>query len=1321
MFVCMYGAIGLCAQVERILPRRGSSSLEGTSFVVGFMANEVLEDGGDPRVQIFIASQYDATVTFTSRVQGTYTVFVRANTVQIETMNVMHVVNTSERRFPRAVFVTSDVPVVVYTLNTLAQSSDSYTAIPIKHCGTQYYTVNRPTDWYRGSASPLSRIPRVGEFMVMATEDNTYVDLVTTTATRGGVPARTPWRIFLSKGDCYLVQALPTRFGGDDLTGSSISASAPVAVISGHVRASMPLDSMSSKDHLVEQLPPVNLWGKSYATTPFVSSVRGDVIKIMASSIDQDIFLVTRSGGKTFRINNPGEWRDTSLSGPAYWYSSKPFFVTQFMTSVYGPDLYTDPAMVVVPAIEQFVNSALFQFPILEESGYPNQQHFYFVNVVADSIALSTLKLDTTLIRQLAPQINVQRVPGTSLHWATLQLQRGAFVITADTGTFGGVMYGTSVVDSYANMIGVTYEPLPTFDKSPPRFSLLADCGVISGMIADSSLESAMLDEVTVINARTKNFRWQFSAPIDTNGTVIFDADVRDLWTDAQIVIHAYDNQGNGREWLYRYDAPNEELPKEAVLSIVGKSEVCTTAVLKNRDSTPVRIVNMSVTGDKRIRLAPGQRLDTILAAGDSLIVTVCVLPSADTTDAFGSLIIEYPCKLLRMITVRSRTTASLRADPIDLGTVRVGDTACGKVPIVNDGTSEVTVDELVLSKLKMRFVVDTSLLQLPKLLAPNDTLWVNVCFSPDTTGSFTRSDTVKSIPVLGVTTIYSGVGVRPRLRPLYVDWGRRRIGSINDTTLVLPNTGDGWCLANTYKNAPLDSTFRIQGQLVAGLRLNARDSVEIDLRYTPQEREVSSSVVPIEIDWVGHEPIDITLRGIGTLPDVSVRDIDLGSVIVNTTKDSTVNYIETGRFRGNEPLTISDVRVTGPDDASFTIAGSLTSLRLLGVIDSLRDLVQFTPQRVGLHECVVHVDHNARRGGQQETSSFKIFGIGVFPAVADLRLQLNIAADVGVCTNVPVTVRIVNIGSGPMRIDTLVMEGAASTFNLLPFGAMLTLQAESSWQIDTVLIFDRSGSRTVAVRLVDTTRAVLTSEATVNVAIPIATASLTIGAPQPYVSGPTVLNIQAGLAAMQDVPVQPTITVRVRNERFTVADTSTVVAFVSDADRPRISVPVRVIQTSEVITCEPQTALRGAWTLDVSLPGTFLWANPEPFSIAAELDPSSCFDPAPAHITNIEVLPCGTASRVVKLGALPIVQTILRSQPSRETIEIDLEASQDMIVSVECETLGGQRFILDERFSLQKGLQHCNFSTSGCGSGVYRLMFRHETGVADRLIFIVK
>ncbi|MCX6140278.1 MAG: IgGFc-binding protein [Candidatus Kapabacteria bacterium] len=1086
------------------------------------MANEVLEVGEDPRIQIFIASQSDAVVTITSPIVGTYTVFVAANTVHVETMHPMHVVNLSERTFQRAVFLESDVPVVVYALNTLAQSSDSYTAIPIKHCGKLYYTVNRPTDWYRSSNTPTSRIPRVGEFMVMATENNTLVDIVTTTATKGGVPARTPWRVWLNKGDCYLVQAAPTRFGGDDLTGSSVTSNIPVAVLSGHVRASMPLDSLSSKDHLVEQLPSVNLWGKTYATTPFITGSRKDVIRIMGSSLDQDVVLITKSGGRTFRLTNPGDWRDTSLSEPAYWSSTKPFFVTQFMTSTSGSNLYTDPAMVVVPAVEQFVNSALFQFPVLEISGYPNQQFYYFVNVIADSSALSTLRLDTSLVATIAPQIKVQKVPGTSLRWATLQLQQGAYVLSADTGFFSGVMYGVSIVDSYANMIGVAYEPRRTNDLSPPKFALLVDCGSVGGNVFDVSPDSARLVDIQVINARTKNYRWQISAPTDTIGSVEFSASIRDMWKDAQLVVHAYDNQGNGREWLYTYDAPNVDVPKEAVINLVGMVQTCTTAVIRNRDSTPVHIVNLSTTGDKRVSLAAGQRTDTILAPGDSLAIRVCITPSSDTSAAIGFLVIEYPCKLLRMMTVKAKTLASLRTSSLDLAKVRVGDTACGRVKIFNDGTVNITLTALAIAELNLGFFVDLASLRLPRILAPNDTLWVSVCFSPDSIGPFVRTDTVRSLPALGATISYRGTGVRPRLRSVVVDWGRRRVGTVYDTTVVLRNVGDGWCTASIAPGSNIDPAFTVQGPIIAGSTLEASDSVVVSLRYLPVSRGISALDVPVIIDWSRHEPVSISLRGVGMLPDVTVRDIDLGDVIVNTDRDSVVNLVETGRNSGNEPLLVRAVRVGGADASAFAVPASLTSLQSLGAVDSVRDMVRFTPKRLGAHICVIEIDHDAAPGSATKTSIFRIMGNGIFPSKGDLTLKLDLATSVAACTDIPVRIVIDNSGNGPMSVDTLLLQGAGQSIDLLPGGKAFLIEAFSSWVKDTVLRFDRRSATDVWVRLVDGTGGVLQATASTQVVVPPTNVTIAIGTPQPYVAGPTKLQVHAELASLQNEWVQP-------------------------------------------------------------------------------------------------------------------------------------------------------------------------------------------------------
>jgi hypothetical protein len=104
----------------------------------------------------------------------------------------------------------------------------------------------------------------------------------------------------------------------------------------------------------------------------------------------------------------------------------------------------------------------------------------------------------------------------------------------------------------------------------------------------------------------------------------------------------------------------------------------------------------------------------------------------------------------------------------------------------------------------------------------------------------------------------------------------------------------------------------------------------------------------------------------------------------------------------------------------------------------------------------------------------------------------------------------------------------------------------------------------------------------------------------------------------------------------------------------------------------------------------------------------------------DVNVSPCGDALRVVRLGAFPSLTVQTVRQPARDEIVVDVRADRDMTVDVHAEALGGQRFPVAERFSLQKGSRHCNFSCSGWASGVYRLVFRHDSGVAECQIIIV-
>ena len=1304
------------AQVERVLPRRGGSSLEGTSFVVGFMANEILEVGEDPRIQIFISSQFDATVTISSPLASAVTYTIPASTVRVFSMNAMHVVNASEQKSPKAIFIDSDVPIVVYTLNTLALSTDSYTAIPIKNCGTDYFTVNRPTDWYRPGRSfnPLDRVPRVGEFMIMATQDGTDVVIDPRVATKGGRSAGQQFSVQLNKGDCYLVQAKATRHGGDDLTGSSISSNLPVAVISGHMRSSVPTDSAISKDHLVEQLPPVGKWGRTYATSPLAQIVRPDAFRIVASRENQLVRLTTRFGSTTFTLSTPGSWRDTTLKEPASWSSDAPFLLTQFMSSSTS-GAYGDPAMVIVPPTEQFVDQAMFQFPVLEESGLDNQQFYYFINVVAEASALSTLRVNTTLATTIAPGLQTQTIPGTSLHWATLQLSEGAYTMQADTGRFSGVMYGTSIVDSYANMVGVAYDSIRVDDVSPPLCLLTVGCGEVSGVVRDTSNIRAKLDAVRVITSRTTNYRWSIIPSVDDSAVAEVWAQVKDLWRDAQIVLHAFDDQGNGREWLYIYDAPNVQVPADVVIDATRAGVQCTTAVFRNRDATPVTIARVSINGDARFSLAGPTFRDTVIAPGDSLVITVCMQRTSDTSQARGTIIIEYPCRLQRFVNVRSSTVAALSTVPLDFGNVRVGDTACGRIPIVNSGVSDVTITAMLVEQQWPQFRINVSSLRLPRLLRPRDTLWVDVCFTPDSSIRYERHDTVRSSPDCGLRTTIVGRGVRPDVASITIDWGQRRVGVTYDSIAVLRNRGDGWIILDGWK-AWLDSLVRTTGPALPQ-RLNPQDTLSLAVAARALRRGVFTQIDTVQRDWARHAPVTVRHIVRGVQPELKGIDTDFGTVLIGVTKDSVVDHLISGSDGGNAPVAIRSVRVLGPDSAAFSIPKGVLTHPSLAAVDTLRALTAFTPIRSGPHMCVIEVTHDGAAGIGDSVTRYVLRGDGLKPVSPRFGLTVAVDAQVPVCTDQPIMIVVNNMGDGPGRIDTVevVSDNGRRRVVYDSPGLEIVPGGQHSWTIDWLWM--RNSDRTIVVRVVDATGVELLDTVIVDLDVPKARATLTVQGAPILETGPTELLVDVQLASQDALVQQANISVHVPRTRFFLS--SPTARVVGTQRGSAIDTVVSAEQRNDTVRAMLPLS-SGPWAYQVVLSGVFLWQDPQTFSIAVRLDSTQCFDGAADEVADLTLAPCGSGARVVRLQGRPSIKATVLGMPVQDNLLLRLETDAPTSVRIAVETLTGQSFTLIEGFSLQKGVEHCNFSCSGWATGVYLVRIQGSSGETDCKVIIV-
>ena len=104
--------------------------------------------------------------------------------------------------------------------------------------------------------------------MFIAVEDSTTVTYIPNTNTLADQPFEIK-SIVLQAGECYLVQSQQSvLIGSRDLTGSRVTSTKPIVLLSGHVRAGIPNKTSNSKDHLIEMLPPIPKWRKHYISSP---------------------------------------------------------------------------------------------------------------------------------------------------------------------------------------------------------------------------------------------------------------------------------------------------------------------------------------------------------------------------------------------------------------------------------------------------------------------------------------------------------------------------------------------------------------------------------------------------------------------------------------------------------------------------------------------------------------------------------------------------------------------------------------------------------------------------------------------------------------------------------------------------------------------------------------------------------------------------------------------------------------------------------------------------------------------------------------------
>jgi len=263
--------------------------------------------------------------------------------------------------------------VTVYALSYLPYSSDGYLALPRDTFGTEYLVVS----YDEGNALT----GRTSSFALVAAEDGTNVT-VTLPVAVGSRVAGEPYSIQLNAGQVYELTADTVA----DLTGTAILADKPIGVYGGHRSARIPA-GYSAANYLVEQLPPIDMWGRHFVTVPLATRTGGDRFRIVAARAGTEIHV----DGMPVATLDRGQFYETVLVQPAEINASQPVVVAQFAQG-YGYDSgFGDPTLLLVPPVEQFLDRYTLAVPL---TGFDVN----FINIAAPAAAVGAILLDGAVI-----------------------------------------------------------------------------------------------------------------------------------------------------------------------------------------------------------------------------------------------------------------------------------------------------------------------------------------------------------------------------------------------------------------------------------------------------------------------------------------------------------------------------------------------------------------------------------------------------------------------------------------------------------------------------------------------------------------------------------------------------------------------------------------------------------------------------------------------------------------------------------------------------------------------------------------------------------
>lgn len=512
----------------------------GKEFYLVFLSSVSSDPTNTPLRRVYISSRAHVRVKI-SHVGGTW-----SQTFQVLPKSLTPVTLPTwasldrleiEAAYRRVFKIEAEDDVAVYALSPNYLSSDGFMVLPKESLGREYVVASvRNALWYASGAlkPPMGGEPYPrSEFGVAAIEDNTEVTVRLTADSYSGRYEKGYYYTFtLDRGEVIQFMARDTgrkelvnyfdnltktfipkmswvgkeADGTDcDLTGSEVLATKPVAVFSGHERAAVP-DEFEfawedhpdvSRDHLIEQMPPVEVWGKRFIVIASLQDYEqsrpsgGDVVRVIAR-YDGTEYIVNGVSRGTL---NQGQYAQFLSGDFSHIETSQPALVVKYLATAQlnalGESGKGDPDMTVVPPVENM--STFFSLPTIHLGSYFTE---HFITLIIDTGAMHT----TLLNGKLPDNTMYKALPNLPYMFARFRTEYVGEQRVESTLPCYAETYGYGDVDSYSFSGGGDYHYIRGLSAQDLNFGFvkLGDARDSVTTVLSTIAPSPLADTITV-------------------------------------------------------------------------------------------------------------------------------------------------------------------------------------------------------------------------------------------------------------------------------------------------------------------------------------------------------------------------------------------------------------------------------------------------------------------------------------------------------------------------------------------------------------------------------------------------------------------------------------------------------------------------------------------------------------------------------------------------------------------------------------------------------------------------------------------------------